>query len=432
MAKLKETIEDSSLARTNSLEGAGSDHSRHISFDEARQRNLRIFQTTSLSLGLVFLVTAFLRLKMGWWRNIPFWIPVTVIGAGGWIFLGLRYCGRLLGKMIAGPAISIATTLLIIVGLEAYLQLDNPRIAWWSDWPPGSLIADEEVGLFFTPGMSIRIPTPEIGRACIYKINSHGYRGRDWGREGGGFMFLGDSFMVGCWSDEADTPVAVCETELNSAGLNVECYNLAVNSRDMLQYANTAERHIREIAPEIVVTGIYLGNDLGRPIRNYEIRDGQIAVPLNLLSRAGLRTGAVLDNLFLRARESDHRDLLSLPPAFRKGQTETDMPDVVAAVLRLQRITQARGAKLVVFIFPTRGQWRWKNRMEGYDPEGPSQQILTLCRKLSVDCVDLTPQIRQADLERSIYYDNDVHWTRDGDALAGHLMARYLQNIVRK
>ncbi len=125
--------------------------------------------------------------------------------------------------------------------------------------PPSEL----DRGLLFSPYSAVRYETIEFD--CRVQINNLGFRGADTTLEKSHktrIVAIGDSFTFGWGVDLEETWVKRLETELIAEGHDVEILNLGVPGFGPGEYADTAEKLIPILKPDLVLVGLLQGNDL--------------------------------------------------------------------------------------------------------------------------------------------------------------------------
>jgi lysophospholipase L1-like esterase len=117
--------------------------------------------------------------------------------------------------------------------------------------------------LVFPPNSKMEFETPQFHYTA--NINSFGYRDREFSslkKDSFKIAVLGDSFTYG-WGVELEQAwVKLLEKNLQQAGLNVETINLGRPGGDPAGYAETAERAIPVLRPDMVIVGMLQADDL--------------------------------------------------------------------------------------------------------------------------------------------------------------------------
>jgi lysophospholipase L1-like esterase len=104
------------------------------------------------------------------------------------------------------------------------------------------------------------------------KINSLGFRDYEYAitkKKKYRVAVIGDSFTFGWGVNLEDCWVKILEKELNESGLNVEILNLGKGGASPADYAQTAEKVIPILKPDLVVVCALQGNDLHQLIHAF-------------------------------------------------------------------------------------------------------------------------------------------------------------------
>ena len=66
------------------------------------------------------------------------------------------------------------------------------------------------------------------------------------------------------------------------------------------------------------------------------------------------------------------------------------------------------------------------------DPQIPNRILLDHCRRVGMDCYDVTPDLIAASREspEPLYKKRDTHWTLRGNRVVAETQARWLRRIV--
>jgi hypothetical protein len=108
-----------------------------------------------------------------------------------------------------------------------------------------------------------------------------------------------------------------------------------------------------------------------------------------------------------------------------------------------------RGRRLVITLYPSVLQVHSDKRAEllkeiqaqpraagllpvHVDPQLPGRILLEYCRRVGIDCLDVTPDLIVASLEsaEALYKQRDTHWTVRGNLVVAETQARWLRPIV--
>ncbi len=156
---------------------------------------------------------------------------------------------KLAGNVLLAIA-SVAITCIAIIAID--------RAAGWL-----SPATPFDRGLLFAPYSAAHYDTLEF--KCTVRMNNLGFRGDDTTIEKSRrtrIVALGDSFTYGWGVELTDTWVKQVESALRAEGNDVEILNLGVPGHGPGEYADTAERVVPILKPDIVLVGLLQGNDL--------------------------------------------------------------------------------------------------------------------------------------------------------------------------
>ncbi|KAF0146427.1 MAG: Lipolytic protein G-D-S-L family [Nitrospirae bacterium] len=135
--------------------------------------------------------------------------------------------------------------------------------------PPRLYRASPTLGWTLTPGAARRIELAHEGQKVWENhivINSYGFNDRDWPHDKGAqkrVMVMGDSIIESRQVDRSSNFVSLAEAKLNALSPNgYEVLNVGVagwSADSALNYFQQAGRPLR---PDIVIFGLFMGNDL--------------------------------------------------------------------------------------------------------------------------------------------------------------------------
>ncbi len=168
---------------------------------------------------------------------------------------GTTACGGRLKRIAANAALAIAS-----VGLVFALSLGADRIV-------GAKLLRQPVPgameLVFPPNSKMEFETPQFHYTST--INSLGYRDREPSslrKDSFKIAVLGDSFTYGWGVELEQCWLKVLEKNLQQAGFNVEMINLGKPGGDPASYAETAEKAIPILMPDMVLVCMLQADDL--------------------------------------------------------------------------------------------------------------------------------------------------------------------------
>ena len=290
-------------------------------------------------------------------------------------------------------------------------------------------------------------------------INSKGYRQGEFEAKsdtGTRVLVVGDSFTFGYGVEESDGYVRVAERELRqsiSAG-SVEVINAGVPAWWTDSYYLYLKTKGLELDPDVVVVGLFMGNDI-------DARDARHAIwpsvdknglPLATTSkrvlidnghrvRAKRRTRWVIpflrnSHLFQLLYSSVKNATRLIKPkvqaetlyqATYSVETEQVVDKVKALLVGMSNLTRASGAHFVVAMIPERTQIYPKSIGENQDLDyaKPQRLFAKFFDEQNISYVDLLPEIKNAAQMNAepLYYTRDSHFTRAGYLVAGKELA---------
>jgi hypothetical protein len=186
--------------------------------------------------------------------------------------------------------------------------------------------APAPAGLLFPPHTQARSVTPEFDYTA--SINALGFRDREFPVAKGQayrILAIGDSYTYG-WGVADDEPwPKVLERDLRRLDPRVEVANLGAPGASPTQYAETAERAIPLLRPDLVIVCVLQGNDFGQMWWETQTISDRVAMlggarDFAQLARAKLQRtlGSVLDRLYPNAmrlvRDRAARSMASSSP----------------------------------------------------------------------------------------------------------------------
>ncbi|MBI3780350.1 MAG: hypothetical protein HY278_04725 [candidate division NC10 bacterium] len=357
---------------------------------------------------------------------------------------GTRRLGiiRALGLVVAGIALAL---LLIEGGLRAmpqYLQrgtrlqlgVFRAQLAFSSTFE-----ADAYLEHKLKPHLDVLIegyPDYRYHVKTYLNFRHAGFRGNVVRRPLVGIA-LGDSFTFGMGVEAEE---AWPEQLSQLAGRNFA--NLGVADYGPPQYTRVLGRYGLALRPKLVLYAIY-ENDLRDAIlfAQWQKEGGG---PYDALRKKGLFAKwlslarysrlyqLLLAQVFLPARR-DPDFWRAAADQGRQLVEESDLPVeaskiawglVQEAILSAQRLTQEKGATLVVLLIPSKGQTfqlgtRWGDELD--------RAVLRLCEAARLRCLDLRPRFQERALAgEQLYFRIDGHWNAAGHRLAARTIYDYL------
>lgn len=272
---------------------------------------------------------------------------------------------------------------------------------------------------------------------------------------------LGDSFTFGQGVEDEETFAALLP-RFTPGPLRV--VNAGLPGIGVPQAVVRYQRHVRSLAPEVIVLVVFLGNDLsdarpdGEAIR---LVDGLIAPDA---TPSGLRSWLYRRSHLVRLTGTAGaapaigrlRRLLGLGEPFAVRTLRREMTNYVLdpppslvvahsdteeAIARLAAACRDDGALLTAVLAPDRIQLieaSWRGALEmlrldpaAYDPRRPQRVFARLFERHDVPVLDLTLAFEAA-LKRGerLYFRRDRHWNARGHQLAAEEIGRFLDRVA--
>ncbi len=388
-----------------------------------------------------------------------------------------RRYGRALLRLCAG---ALAAGLLAVVVAESLLHLVGTR-------------SDALRALLASPADGVRYDGLDTTTALLeaspfrprpfmfwggYKLNSRGFRTPEYTREKAPGMYrilaLGDSFTmssgfvplelmwhtrVGDWMKES------------GASSSVEVINLGVDGVGPRFIRRLFEVEGRHLAPDLVLLGLFVGNDLldEAPALHHVPWPERWSLTWRLVARlravggsareigaelrsqrvrwprpgAGSPPGghAVPGYRYDRDRAIASREgflhiergrLRTFELAARPEMSER-LADILATIRALGASVTGVGGELVVAVIPDVVQVAPDllreiiDGAERYDFDWPQSRLRSAFAAAGVAAVDVLPAFRSAPTEPRLYRVNDTHWSDAGNALAARVIFEFLR-----
>lgn len=294
-----------------------------------------------------------------------------------------------------------------------------------------------------------------------YPPNSLGYNDDEFAREKRPgtrrVAAVGDSFFV----SQVPRPqgvIARTETLLAAQGAPVEIFNFGIVASNIDDYRLVLEDEALAFAPDLVLLGVYVGNDLRVATtqtafdrHSYAISRALSDIFERLAARKLTRTGEFRDvtraesfdpeaPITTRERylESVRREL-----AFFRADGSRAVArawfDSLAGLARIATLCRARGVPLAVVVQPSHPQvsralLEEGARSAGIDPAEldvavPQRRLTAFLTERGVPVLDLLPAFERAARERDpdgFYLVNDTHWSVPGNEIAAREIAAFV------
>lgn len=392
---------------------------------------------------------------------------------------------RALKRIIANLSLALLSIILMLVVLEIGLRLTIGRRV---DYDQVYWVYHPLLGLAHPPDLNVKIPFQEHPRGYFDLItNNQGLRedlDTRYERTPGVYRILvtGDSHTDGTVFN-AETYANQLEAQLQVDGFQAEVLNGGVASYNTLQELLWYHLLGRPYQPDLLIVGVYAGNDLGE-LQDFDqvkvqdddsvLIDGKLLEPKPLslgdrfstwLNHQMLTTivrGAILNLRYQSApdpRSAAHHTCRgcywqSLNQIYKFYRGEYDWQATLerfdGVMQEFSRLTQKNNTQLVVVVIPTKrqveglqadaeryqkaaGQLQLPAELIAAPPtfdDQAYQEILRLCQENGIPTLGLLPDLQQAFQEngqQALYYVTDWHLNPDGQQAVGQAIARYLE-----
>jgi lysophospholipase L1-like esterase len=380
--------------------------------------------------------------------------------------------GSKLRRALVLVPLVLVVTLLLAEGVLRLLGVSAPTPG---GYPRGMYVADEVTGYALARDFAGDMLRGE--ETIPLRTNADGFRDAPFEPKQSGelrVLALGDSFGFGHFVLAEESYPELVEQALSTDDRPVEVLNLGVPGYCTRQQLAQLAALGPELEPDLVVLGLYLGNDVSENLESSlrrttarsgfmvraELDESDLAVTV----RAGLNTHS---RIWRAIRSGQRAQELPEGEALRDAACELVQwsPGVALEVLRTEeteRVAQAvaitrelladlarhcREVLQVPFalvLIPSPHQYHpviWDAvagpcgfAADDYDLDRPQRALLALGTELGFPVLDLTPALRAhcaADPAASVFF--DVHFNQAGHALAAREVATFLtaEGLVR-
>jgi lysophospholipase L1-like esterase len=334
----------------------------------------------------------------------------------------------------------LASVAVTLGAAEIGLQLADYPPSVFSPW-----IRDPSTGYRYAPSLATRMKRPKEYDVA-FATNSLGFRDDEVApKHGPRILMLGDSFASGYGIERGEMFADVLERDLG-----VEIVNAAVGGFEMIHQARWFAAHGRDLAPDLVVYVVYLGNDLSRNDEWQVDTSGALVSPdreFPVRRPYELKLLALYKSFRYRrkiAEEQQRGDWVPKPDYLTTAERELsdegkkDYADVESLLGRLRDDVRASGAELFVVLVPYRTMVdrKERDRFAGtvpgfdsrYDLDLPAERTGAILDRLGVRYFDLSPALRAHFDEggTALYFPVDGHLNAAGNAL----VARVLEPVL--
>lgn len=357
------------------------------------------------------------------------------------------------GLVLGGLCVGL---LLVECGLRCFLPLSNRR--------GGRLpfIADPDTGFRLAPGS-----TGSYGHGAPITLSSLGHRNREFDvRKSAGVrrvLVVGDSVTHGSGVGDEEVYTRVLEDLLGGAQ-KIQVVNAAVAVWAPVQYRKFLEKRGLALEPDLVVIGLFLGNDITRNdeawVRNTTAVSSRLVLDKRMFDgmpwwkRAWRRVEPRLySNLHGWRLLCDYRLIRSIRPgefspmllemlqdrAFIYQQrsqagsaAEAAWSHTFEELSRIAALCRRRRTRLLVAILPEETQVNprlWAALgfpKERYSLREPQRRLLEFCRARGISCLDTLPALLGAG-EASAFLPDDTHPNALGHKLIAGAIAAWIE-----
>lgn len=361
-------------------------------------------------------------------------------------------------RIALAAVVSAVSIVLTLLALELGLSLLHPV--------PFALAAaltvdsDPFTGYRLRPGSPVR-----YHRGIRSRVNSQGRRGEEVAPDKAGafrILVLGDSFTFGTDVREEEAFPRVLESLLNQrGGPRAQVINAGVPGWSPFQYAQYYEHYGRQLDPDLVIVGFFVGNDAysphtrlqdvrltaaaGKRVSRQAATDRWLAPKILLyehshLARLVFNRGLMAESDFTRSDCSDFTESLLAAQREtlrvhrpRSHGAERAVSRSARQVARVHRMAAEAGIPCLVVLIPTEAQVNpeLQRRLvagsgrSAYDFGMPNTLLRELLASRRIPVLDLLPAFRR---EPSCLYMNDTHWNPLGHRLAAERIAARLRD----
>jgi lysophospholipase L1-like esterase len=327
---------------------------------------------------------------------------------------------------------------------------------------------DAEVGWVYKDG-PILVRQNEEGESIALEGSGEGLRKPEASGEGGGVtLAVGDSFTSGTQLPLGKAWPARLEGALALPGHRV--VNAGVDGYDLAQEYRLAARLWDHYHPELLVVGLYVGNDIVDYDTAAQALPPWSGAPRVLLERSFLFhfiTGSMnvieqrtrrtrwlgplpswdprvlpgFENLTLAEADRVRAQFASpeLIPVLRGGQRSRHRLESTERVVRaLASLASAHKARFALVLIPTKQQilpieraaWLQVLRLHADVADLPQKALVSWAESADIPLVDLEPGFREDEDPPSLYWKIDMHLTARGHEKAANSIAPFLRTLL--
>ena len=354
--------------------------------------------------------------------------------------------------------------------LVVALGLGEVAARLFTDVTPPILVRDPVIGRRLQPGLEAAVWDAEIRRDVPLRINALGFRGPDRpeAKPAGvkRLSLLGDSMVASMSLEEPELLTSLLEQRLEAARpvTDWDVINWGVPASSNAQELVLYREHVRDFDSDVVVLGLFAGNDLADNSRrltsypriyfDFDESGALVQQPFSGGRAAASRWLNRHSRFYVWQKTlARSKPILAISEDFRPElwifarETNEDVEhawSIMRATLELFRDeVRADGAELVVCMIPCAEQIYTDafemmleaaaERGASMDPDEPERRVAAFCEELGVPFHSLVPALREASAGRSLadesawlFYGGRGHWNARGNAVGAESLARFL------
>jgi len=272
---------------------------------------------------------------------------------------------------------------------------------------------------------------------------------------------IGDSFFV----SEVPRPQGVIARTgalLAASGIPVEVHNFGIVASDIDDYRIILEQEALAFAPDLVLLGVYVGNDLriSTVSRAFDHRFYAIDRALSDIRQRSAERRLVRDGAFRDVTRSETAEGIPITTrdrylesvrrelAFFREDASTAVArawfDSLAGLAQIIALCREREVPIAVVLSPSHVQVSRALLEEGARSAGinaaeldvaiPQRRLTAFLAARGVPVLDLLPAFARAAREHDpdgFYLNNDTHWSVAGNEIAAQAVARFVADAVK-
>jgi len=378
-------------------------------------------------------------------------VVVSVVAALGleWI---VGFVRRLLENhgavsVAAGLAVSLGVVVVVLLAGELAVQRFAPQeVLGWGERP--ALVASDRAGWHLRPDTATRLRWQ--GYDYEATANALGYPGPNPSGTGDTvrIVTMGDAFTSAEGVDTGQAWPRVLESTLESDGQDYEVVNLAITGYGPEQHAAVAEDYLQQLAPDIVVVGLFVNDFFDVEWTN---EDFQSSIGFGRPDPFGVVATLQLSHLRELIRSQLVAPLVETatsepnPAGYFLGNFKAleregiSPPQEILVEHHLDRVVagaHAAGAEVFFLQIPASVQVCSPGELayypagvdlasDDYDLEAPQRSMSAIADRLDVRSDDLRPVLGA--MHGCPYFSFNMHWTASAHQIVGQHVAELLE-----